>query len=74
MNDELTQEIDELIEMQEKVYNDFLKKIKLGTDKFRVVADQPEHLFLSDPESIQTRNCFLGVIQIIAKVFEITND
>jgi hypothetical protein len=67
----MTNEICDLIDIEEKIHNAFIKKIKIGTDNFRVIADQPEYLILSDIESIQERNCFLGAVQINAKVFNL---
>jgi hypothetical protein len=73
-DDLLTAEIDELIDIEEKIYNEFLKKIKLGTNHFRIVADQPETGNLSDINSIRDDNCFFGAIQINVNVYEIIQE
>lgn len=69
--DGVTAEIDELIEIGETVYNEFLKKVHIAADGFRLTADQPEYLLLSDYESIQLRNCFLAAVRISVNVYEI---
>jgi hypothetical protein len=68
--DALTEEIDSLIALAEKVYSAFLKKVvKNAADGFKATFMEPEHFILHSPDIIQDRNCFLSVVRVNALVF-----
>jgi hypothetical protein len=67
-HEEQLAEIDKLIAFSEKVYAAFLKKVEKSSGDFRAAFTQPKHLVVSDPEIMQNRNCFLGVVQVSALV------
>ena len=67
----LTEEIDPLIGIVERIFNEFLTKIILGDDSFRVVCHKPKHfpaVPMYDPDEISENQCFLGIVQIEVEV------
>jgi hypothetical protein len=71
--DKLLEEIDELINIYEKIYTNFIKKVKIGKDNLRIVADQPQNDMFHDIDCMRDHNCYLAIIQILVNVYEIIN-
>ena len=60
-------EIDGLVELAEKVFNAFLKRVERNDNGIRVGFDQPNHLvFIGQLD----HHCFLSVIRISATVYD----
>ncbi|MDR1922795.1 MAG: hypothetical protein LBQ66_00355 [Planctomycetaceae bacterium] len=60
----LTDEIDELIGLLEKIHDSFIHCVIGGNgNETRIVCTQPKHLIFCDMEMIMEYNCFLGVVR-----------
>jgi HD superfamily phosphodiesterase len=66
-NDEIEQqvlEIDQYIELSEKIFNQFFLSVKIGENDQRIICNKPEMLVLVDMDLLEEENCFFSVIRI----------